>query len=205
MLLLFFAGLFLSLTGSLPPGLISLSVSQTSINRGFTAAVVLGLGAAFAEFFQAWSAALLTGWFMEHPAVSKGFQWASMPIFFILGIYFIFFSKPPSPPSLVSPPSLYLQFAKGIAISVFNLLAIPYWVVYCGWLRTEGWWTDAPGANPVFSLGVTIGTSVSLILYAWLGQIILKRSKTIARYIDTFIGVLFILLGLKSLYTVFTM
>jgi len=53
-MILLCAGVILSLFGSLPPGLISLSVAQTAIARTLPAALFLAIGAAFAEFFQAW-------------------------------------------------------------------------------------------------------------------------------------------------------
>ena len=75
------AGIILSLMGSLPPGLISLSVAQTSIARSWQAGMALALGAAFAEFFQAWVAIVLTDWFLTHNAVIQWFNWFSIPVF----------------------------------------------------------------------------------------------------------------------------
>jgi len=70
------AGFALSLFGSLPPGLISLTLSQNSIARGLAAAMAVALGAAVAEFFQAWAAVLFTYWFLSHPMAERVFHWA---------------------------------------------------------------------------------------------------------------------------------
>lgn len=194
------AGFVLSLLGTIPPGLISLSVSQTSIQRGLRAAMVLAFGAALAEFFQAWVAIVLTDWFLSHPIAERGFQWASVPVFFALGFHLLFWAKPLQAAIAIERVSLSRQFFKGLLISTFNLLAIPYWFVYCAWLRLEGWWESGLPATLIFALGVSIGTLFALGLYAWLGQIILRHSSHLARFANQFIGFIFLGLGLKALY-----
>ncbi|HAD10898.1 MAG TPA: hypothetical protein DCF33_00520 [Saprospirales bacterium] len=201
-MLILAAGFMLSLMGSLPPGLISLTVSQTSIQRGLAAAWAVAAGAAFAEFFQAWIAVVFTDWFLSHPVAERGFQWAALPVFLVLGIHLLFFAKSPTLKKTVVLPSLSNQFRKGILISVFNLLAIPYWFVYCGWLRMEGYWKDGTGYTLIFSIGVSLGTFAALGLYAWLGQAILKRSSSVAKYANRVIGLLFLGLGLKVLWSI---
>lgn len=198
-MILLAAGFGLSLMGSLPPGLISLTVSQTAIQRNAHAAWALAAGAAFAEFFQAWLAVVFADWFMSHPVAERGFQWTAMPVFFILGIHLLFFAKAPSLKNPEVMSSLRNHFGKGLLLSVFNLLAVPYWFVYVGWLRMEGWWKEGTIHTLIFSLGVTFGTLAALGLYVWLGQIILKRSSSLARYANRFIGLIFMALGCKVL------
>ena len=89
----FVAGFVLSLIGSLPPGLISLTVSQTSILRGLAAAMAVATGAAFAEFFQAWAAVLFADWFLGNPSAERGFQLAAVPVFGLIGLHLVFFCK----------------------------------------------------------------------------------------------------------------
>lgn len=200
-MLLFAAGFVLSLLGSLPPGLISLSVAQTAIKRGFFAAMLLATGAAGAEFFQAWAAVALTDWFLSNPAMERLFQWAAIPVFLTLGTHFMFFAKPLKSRSQVAEVSPVKQVGKGVLLSAFNLLAVPYWLVYCGSLRVSGWWKEESLASTlVFSAGVTVGTVAALGLYAWLGKIIVERSETAARHANRFVGLIFLGLGLKLLF-----
>ncbi|MBK6931217.1 MAG: LysE family transporter [Saprospirales bacterium] len=196
-MLLLLAGLFLSLTGSLPPGLISLSVAQTSILRGFWSAIVLALGASVAEFFQAWGALVFAGWFLDHPAAAKGFQIAAVPVFLGLAIYLWYFARPPRAPEVEVPIAPFRQFGRGVLISVFNLLAIPYWVAYAGWLRVNGWWQEGRLNAMLFGLGVTLGTMIALALYAWLAQELTRRSDMFAKVVNRFVALIFLGLGLK--------
>lgn len=169
-MVLFIAGLALSLSGSLPPGLISLSVAQTSILRGFWSAILLAIGAAFAEFFQAWAAVIFSDWFTANPEAARVFQFLAIPVFLGLAFYLWFFAKAPRAPDAEVPMAPLRQFFRGVLISVFNLLAIPYWVAYTGWLRLNGWWRDGSFYTFLFSSGVIVGTMIALTFYAWLAQ-----------------------------------
>ncbi|MBX2890185.1 MAG: LysE family transporter [Saprospiraceae bacterium] len=201
-MLLFAAGIILSLLGSLPPGIISLSVAQTAIERGFLAAMLLAMGAAGAEFFQAWAAVALTDWFLSEPTAERWFRWAATPVFFSLGVYFLFFAKNPKTRGVAVEVSTAKQLGKGVLLSVFNLLAVPYWFVYVGSLRVSGWWeTESLTSTLVFSTGVTVGTTGALALYAWLGQLMVQRSEIAARHANRVIGVIFLGLGAKLLYS----
>lgn len=198
-----FAGIVLSLLGSLPPGLISLTVSHTAIRRGITAAIALALGAAFAEFFQAWIAVAMSDWFLSHPSVETGFKWVASLVFLALAVHLLWFAKPPKEPTSIATLSNTKQFGKGLIISAFNLMAIPYWFTYCGWLRLEGWWEDGLFYTLIFSAGVSIGTTLALSLYAWLGAIIVQKSANIAEKANRFVGVIFLALAAKMLYGLF--
>ncbi len=199
-MVLFAAGFVLSLLGSLPPGLISLSVAQTAIQKSMLAAMLLAAGAASAEFFQAWAAVLLADWFMSHPGAERIFQWAAIPVFWGLAAYLFFWARPPRARGNVAEVSLLRQIVKGVALSAFNLLAIPYWFAYCSSLRASGVWKEE-GLAPtlVFSSGVTTGTLAALGLYAWLGLLIVQRSTSVAHYANRFVGLIFLGLGLKLL------
>lgn len=194
---LFFAGLVLSLAGSLPPGLISLSVAQTAILRGFWSAIILALGAVFSEFFQALIAVFFSDWFLAHPQIARMFQVVAIPIFLGLAVYLWFFARPPRTPEFDVPISAFRQFGRGVAISFFNLLAIPYWVAYTGWLRVNGWWTDGTAAAFLFAGGVVAGTMGALTFYAWLAQEMTRRSDIVAKVVNRFVALIFFGLGLK--------
>ncbi len=198
-MILFAAGIVLSLIGSLPPGLISLSVAQTSIFRGFWPAILLALGASVAEFFQALGAVVFADWFLAHPAAARAFETGVIPIFLGLAVYLWFFAKAPRAVNIDLPVSPWRQFGKGILLSVFNLLAIPYWVAYAGWLRINGWWEPGSVYLFLFAAGVTAGTMLALGLYAWLAQELARRSDLVARLANRFVALIFLGLGLKLL------
>lgn len=188
---LFGAGVLLSFVGSLPPGLISLSVARTAVLRGFGAAMVVATGAAVAEFFQAWVAALCAGWLAAHPIIEQVLRWATAPVFAAVALYLWFWVKPPRSTAVVASEQLLRQFSQGVLVSAFNLLAVPYWVVYTTWLRANGWWHSGPKGYLLFALGVVAGTLLALGLYARLGDFLRARGDVAHRTINRTVAVLF--------------
>lgn len=163
---------------------------------------MLALGAAFAEFFQAWGAVVFADWFLAHPVAARAFQLAAIPVFLGLAFYLWFFAKAPRAPEVEAPVAPFRQFSRGVVISVFNLLAIPYWVAYAGWLRVNGWWQEGLMHTVFFGFGVTVGTMMALSLYAWLAQEMTRRSDVVARVVNRFVALIFLGLGLKLVYDV---
>jgi threonine/homoserine/homoserine lactone efflux protein len=76
---LLIAGFVLSLLGSLPDSSIC-SVAYIAIRRSFIAAMVLGTGAAFAEYFQALAAVALVGVIPSFKAI---FEWVAAFVFLL--------------------------------------------------------------------------------------------------------------------------
>lgn len=195
------AGFVLSMIGSLPPGLISLSVARTAMERSFGAALLLAAGAAGAEFFQAWAAVELADWMLENPEVERVFQWAAVPVFWTLAVYLFFYAKPPEASEAVFAISPAVQVGRGALLSAFNLLAVPYWFAYCGWLKVNGWWEkEGLGYTLLFSAGVTLGALAALVLYAGLARLLVSRVQTAARHANRVIALIFFGLGGKVLW-----
>jgi threonine/homoserine/homoserine lactone efflux protein len=206
-MVLLLAGFLLSLLGSLPPGMISAGVAYMALQGAYRRSLWMAAGASFAEFFQAVGAVMLAEWFTANPGVTRWFEVGIVPVFFSLAIYF--FRLPP-PVGLstnregISPSGGVKQsFAQGILLSLFNLLAIPYWFVYCSWLHVAGWWPERSNSNTlVFATGVSLGTGTVLFLYAWLSDRLLRRSPWLLRHANTLVGGLFLALGFHSLWRI---
>ncbi len=197
-MILLLAGLLLSLIGSLPPGLISLLVAYTSIQKGLRAALWAALGACIVEFWQAWLASAVAMWLLAHSMVEKWFQWGALLVFLAGGIYLLTRQAAAKPAqTAVSQVSAWRQMGRGALVSLFNLLALPYWFAYCGWLKVNGWWPEHSFSVLFFSTGVGIGTLLALSLYAWAAQKMVDRSDQISRYANTVIGIIFLLLACK--------
>jgi hypothetical protein len=134
---------------------------------------------------------------MANPVAAKGFQIAAIPVFTGLAVYLWFFARAPRAPEVDLPVASLRQFLRGIVISVFNLLAIPYWVAYAGWLQLNGWLQGGLSQTLSFAGGVTIGTMGALVLYAWLAREMTKRSDLVAKVVNRFVALIFLGLALK--------
>lgn len=203
-MILLLAGLILSLIGSLPPGFISLLVAHTSISKGPKAALWAASGASIVETVQAWLATVIATWLLANPKVEQGFQWAALAVFLSVGTYLIFRA-----PDLkmkkehYMPQSPWRQLGRGALISLFNMMALPYWFAYCGWLNVNGWWPDSPFSVVFFSLGVGLGTFSALAMYTWAAQLAIDRAAQIGQYMNRFIGIVFYVLACEILVNLF--
>jgi threonine/homoserine/homoserine lactone efflux protein len=195
---MFIFALLLSFLGSLPPGLISLTVVRTAIHRGFWAAWIVAFGAAATEYVQALVAVWFAGWFLAHPNVEAGFRWVSAPVLVGLGVYYLFWAKPLGVVREAARVRVRGLFLQGVALSLVNLLAIPYWIAYCGWMKIAGYWVEGLWPTLQFAAGVTVGAQLALGLYAWLGQVVMRRFDAVARWANVVIGLLFLGLGLSA-------
>jgi threonine/homoserine/homoserine lactone efflux protein len=191
------AGMFLSLVGSLPPGLISLSVAWTSLSKGVRASLWLAFGAAGTEFFQAIAAARLSNWFLQHPSLSQQAAWATALVLLAAAIYLFFFAKPPGQDAGQRGISGKRLMARGAVLSAFNLLAIPYWFVFVGWMRGSGYWRDGAAQTALFALGVTVGTMAALGLYALLSGHFVRHSNRVSAVANKVIAGIFLLLAIR--------
>ncbi len=194
------AAAFLSFIGSLPPGLISLWVARTAVLHGFRMAMAVALGASLVEFFQAWGAVLFSEWLMRNPEIVQGLRWGIGPVFLGIAGYLWFWAKPPCI-DLEAPKRqrAVQQFYKGMVISLFNLLAVPYWVVYAAWLHLHGWWQAGRGGNLLFAVGVVVGTLVALALYARLGHVLQVSGHRAHRIANRLVALIFIALAFGAM------
>ena len=199
-MLLFCFGLVLSVVGSLPPGLISASVTHIAVFKGLGPALMVAAGASVAEFFQAWLAVAASDWLLAHPGVAAGLETTAAAVFGGLALYFGFWAKPATQNPEKIPLKSHFYFGQGVALSVFNLLAIPYWLAYCTWLKAQGWWEAGLGTTLVFSAGVTLGTFGVLYGYARLGRWAERHIGEIGYYANKVLGAIFLLLCLKAIY-----
>ena len=197
----FFIALGVSFVGSLPFGMINMTVAHTAIRKGFSHGIATAVGAALIELVQVFIALKFTWLFHENPNVERVFQIIATVVFFAGGVYFMFFAK--SKPSIAEGETKYSKrgdFMRGVGISSLNLMVIPYWIFYATLLTTNGIMVKDNTHVVVFSVGVMSGTFALLVCYALLGAKILSKSEQITRWVNKFIGLLLIGFGVFQVY-----
>ncbi|MEZ4952656.1 MAG: LysE family transporter [Saprospiraceae bacterium] len=200
MLITFFIALFLSFIGSLPFGMINMAVANTAIQKGVRAGIFMGLGAALVELFQVYIALKFSWLFEEGGVFGNTIQVIAIVVFFIAGIYFLFFAKTKS--KFIENKTLTKrrhEFIKGMGISSLNVMVIPYWIFY-GTLLIENGWLEKDNEHVlVFSVGAMAGAFLLLVGYAYLGDKVLSRSEQITKWVNKFIGIVLIGFGVYQL------
>lgn len=190
-------GYILSLIGSLPLGMINMAVADEAINKGFKAGMIIAFGAAVVEFLQAFIALKFTYLFTENPKVDLVIQWGVIPVFIVLGLYYLF--KKPNTASSKKNVESVSGFFKGMMLSTLNMLAIPYWVFYGTYLNSEGILVYENVYIIVFALGVMFGGLTLFTAYAKLGLLVVEKMDKARFYTNRFIGILFLGFGVFQL------
>lgn len=187
----------LSFIGSLPFGMINMTVAHTAIRKGMPHALATAIGAALVELVQVFVALKFTWLFHENAMVERIFQMVAMVAFLAGGIYFLFFAKSkPSVSELETPGKRRGDFFKGMFVSSLNLMVIPYWIFYATLLSANNLLVKDNPHVLVFSIGTFFGTFSLLACYALLGAKILSRSEQITKWVNKFIGALLVGFGL---------
>jgi threonine/homoserine/homoserine lactone efflux protein len=188
-------GALVSFIGSLPMGLINLTVAETAVSRGMRAALLLALGAVIVEFGQILVALFFADWFTSDPAREFWISLVGSVVFIAAGLFYLL--QKPGKPALNTDQEFRKgnPFFHGLGLSAVNMLAIPFWLMTGAYSSAQGWLGKEALLLVCFALGAVLGTYGLFYLYARLGLFILRRSKIISKYAGKGIGVIFILLG----------
>jgi threonine/homoserine/homoserine lactone efflux protein len=200
--LLFLIAFALSFIGTLPPGLITLTITQTTISEGKSAGFRNALGATIPEFIYTYVALIGIDFLLDHADIGHYIQWASVFIFLALGLWF-WFAKPPEIGKVQVEANHRKFFLRGLTAGFFNFLIVPFWVVVVGWLRANGYVIDGQSVFLGFSLSGALGALLAFVLYIELGGMILRRFQTVAVYVNRIIGGLFLGLFAYQLWELF--
>lgn len=190
-------GFGLSFVGSLPFGIINMTVANAALRRGLGAALMVATGAAFIEFFQVFVAVKFTWLFTDGGSLEAYLHWIAMGVFFLAGLYFLFFAKSkPVQTDADRTHSMRNMFARGMFVSTLNVMAIPYWVFYGTWLTAHGWLSKDDSAVLLFATGTVLGTFALLVCYALMGDRLMSRYVHFTLWTNRFVGMILLGFGL---------
>ena len=196
------AGLILSFIGSLPFGLINITTSKISIEKGVRAALWFALGASIIELVQAFISISFAGLLIKGSSLSNAFGWFSFILFLMLGIYYLFFNKTKTAKDHSKGLKKGRLILSGISISALNFMVFPYWIFYFTYLKKQAILSFEYPMPLVFALGVGSGTFLLLWLYAVLGKKLMQRFSLVDRYINKVIGIIFIGLAVLTFFQI---
>lgn len=183
--------------GTLPFGTINVSIAEAAIQRGIRVAISMAVGAAVIEFFQAYVALTFYDILTHNPAMERTIILTCIPLFLLVGVYYLFKKN-----HTIHPPTTKaanaMGFAKGIALSSINLMAIPYFVVIGGYLASSNYISLRPEFIAAYSSGAVFGSFLTFLIYAKLGQVIKRKSEKMSRYAAKIVGLIFISIAISQ-------
>ena len=157
----FLVGLFFSYIGSIPPGMINISVLQLSIQNKKAAAISFSLAAIIVEFIYAAIAVRFQIFINQNTSITEYFQLITASVLVILGL--ANFIRKKGEIRKVSKGEKRNAFKRGTLISLANPLAIPFWIAVTAYLQSMNWiWLEGFYFWWYIS-GISIGTFLLLL------------------------------------------
>ncbi len=202
-------GFGISFVGSLPIGALNLTAIEIAVSERYAKVLWFALGVVIIEYIQAYFAILFSDYLMANPRIDEAIQIAVIPLFFIIGLVFFFADRFKKRESGQSKEGKKLQsekrwppLVKGIALSVVNPLAIPYWVVYSTSLKAAGLLVFQPATIHSFIIGVCAGTFIALAMFGGIGELLTRWIEKYKKWFNEVIGLVFIIMAIIQLLRV---
>jgi threonine/homoserine/homoserine lactone efflux protein len=195
-LYVFSLGLFFSFIGSIPPGTLNVTILQLSLQHKIGIATRFAFAVAIIEYPYAWIGVQFEYWLTSSPVVVENFQLIAAIVMTALAIFNLW-------PSRESPTGFAKKFSesgfrRGIALSILNPMAIPYWMGFTAYLKAQGW-IDLSSAGLLHSyvFGTSIGALVLLLLLIRFAKGLAPYARD-SKWIKIIPGLILLALGLYA-------
>ena len=185
-------GLVASFIGSLPLGVLNLTVMDIAINKKKRDVLYFALGAAGIEFFQALVAVKFSSWFLSKPSLDMDFNIIVIPVFLALSIYY--FRKSRKKLKEKKSTRELSSFNKAVILSVINPLCIPFWIFYSTYFNSLGLIIFENYYIILFAAGISAGSFLALLTFGRVSRYIISKIKVLNLWIDQIIGAVFLCL-----------
>jgi threonine/homoserine/homoserine lactone efflux protein len=188
----------ISFLGSIPVGVLNLTIVDIALRKSFKQVLMFATASALIEYGQGFIALKFSSLFETNQNLAFYIDLIATPVFFILGIFYLRkHGKPPKKEETIS------DFKKGLLLSIVNPLAIPFWVVWGTVGLGKGWLTMSNSSIAIFTLGISMGTFATLLLYGLAAKPIIEKIEIVNQRINQIIGWVLIILGLLQLFKLF--
>ena len=196
---LFLVTFFASLVGVIPPGLVNMTVARTCLERGKKNGILVAIGASVVVLFQAFIAILLAKYIFFNPFVKNILLRTGAVIFFFMAIYFFAKAKQNKTKIKSYKHDETRSFFKGAMVSALNVLPIPYFCAIAAGMSVSGKMEYDALRITAFTIAAGTGTFVTLYLYVFSFLKIEKKTASITKYTNYFMGILMLILVVITL------
>jgi len=188
------ASVVISFLGTLPIGLITLTIAQRTITQGKNAGMKVALGATIMEFVYTFIAVKALDFFNENVQLNQSIKIASAILFLMVGLYLLF--KKPKKEIEIKGKKSYKNFIAGLIVGTMNFLIVPFWIFFGLLLESYGMAFEDYSKLVVFSIGSALGALIGFILYIWFSAVIKEKLIAVTKYTNKIFGILFLILSL---------
>ncbi|MCY7350621.1 MAG: LysE family transporter [Cytophagaceae bacterium] len=175
----------ISFVASAQPGVINLSVIQTTLQRGLVAGFWLAAGGCVPELVYGGLVAYGSQWFSQMPGLQHTLKLIAIPALLLLGILALLRSRRPKSVLVTEADTQMIgrtSFVRGLTLAFLNPQLPLFWffvLVYFSnypWLRVT-----TLGQQLAFGFGASLGAFSVLMLYA---RLVYHRREKLSRYLQ---------------------
>jgi threonine/homoserine/homoserine lactone efflux protein len=196
MLLTFVIAFAFSFVGTIPPGVINLTIIQLGLEHKINIAWRFALASALVEYPYAWIAIEFENLITASPFITQYFQLLTAIVMILLGVVNLWSAQKPS--------RLYQRFnesgfRRGLILGVLNPQALPFWIAITAYLKGQHCVSlSSPYTVQSYLLGVAMGALVLLMLLAFLAKKVVTQfqQNTILKKVP---GYTLLILGIYAL------
>jgi len=176
-----------------------MTVVKTCLERGKKNGILVAIGASVVVFIQALLAILLAKYIFFNPFVKNILLRTGAVIFFLMAIYFFVKAKQRRTKIKVYKHAGSRSLFKGAMMSAINVLPVPYFCTIAAAMSVSGKIEYDAVRIIIFGIAAGTGTFVTLYLYAFSFLKIVKKTASITKYSNYFMGTLMLILVMLTL------
>lgn len=185
-------GVFSAYAGLLPPGMLNMTTAKNTLTYGRRNGLLFAGGASVVVIAQASIALIFSSYFKDNPQLIDLFKTAGGFVFLILSIYFFYLARKQQK---FNPKSTTKRFfISGMAMSVINMLAIPFYIGLSTYWSVEGILIMEFPYTTLFIIGCGIGSFLLFCTYIYFASVIERKASFIAQNINYILAILFLVL-----------
>ena len=198
--LAFIFGLVFSFLGSIPPGILNITIIQLGLEHRLGAAWRFAVAAAIIEYPYAWLAISFEKIIAGTPSITGNLQLISALVLLLLGVLNLWSAR--------NVDTSYKKFSssgfrRGLILSLLNPMALPFWIGITAYLKSNG--LIALGSQPEihsYLFGVSLGALVLLISLAYLAKTMIRHFEK-NTFLKKIPGATLVVLGIYGLVQYF--
>lgn len=196
----FLLGFTIAFIGIIPPGMVNMTAVKISAKKGKSEAINFAIGASVIVFIQAVIALLITKMLKENKYLLDYIKEIAAFIFMLLSVYFFAKGFLDRKAKYTKKQHIKNDFLLGMALSVLNMFAIPFYCGVSSALNLAGYIALDRLSIFLFVIGASLGTFFILYIYSYTAQKMLKKMHVVTNNINFILG---IITGASSAYTVY--
>ncbi|WP_111682331.1 lysine transporter LysE [Winogradskyella tangerina] len=195
----FFLGLFVSLIGVVPPGLLNMTAAKISLKEGPGRGITFSSGVCLIVFVQTYVAAIFARYLSNRPDIVEILQRVAFVIFVLITIYFLIIARTMKESKVETDiRSKQSRFFHGMFLSALNVFPIPYQAYMTITMASFGWMDFERTTIVTYVTGAAMGTFVMLYIYIFFFEKIKDKNFTSQKSMNYSIG---IITGIVALIT----